>query len=69
MIEYTNNNTNYISDVLFDSGIGTALTLKGKYYTFKPITVRFDIPFYVNNVPSTGSNLDWRFIIGIDRAF
>lgn len=61
------NNNNQFSRALFDAGVGTALKIKTKYYDIKPLTIRFDMPFYVSQ-PDT-EEFDWRFMVGIGRAF
>lgn len=62
----TSNSTN-ISNVLADAGIGTALKIKFGYYDIKPLTIRFDMPFYISNTEE--ENFDWRFVLGVNRAF
>lgn len=59
------------SNLLIDAGIGTALTLKqfGPLENIKPLTLRADFPLFLNQVSTTDSNIDFRWIIGISRAF
>lgn len=55
-----------------DAGIGAALTLKkfGVLQGIKPITIRFDVPFYLSHAPFTeGKNFAFRYQIGVNRAF
>jgi len=35
----------------------------------KPITIRFDIPLFLNRPPATDDFLQFRWILGINRAF
>ena len=68
VMNYENlNNKNQFSDPLIDAGIGSAVTFKTKYYDIKPFTVRFDMPFFVY-APNIEA-IDWRFVLGINRAF
>ena len=53
-----------------DAGIGSVLTLKFPNRTIQPISVRFDVPFYVSHVQPSQQNIDFgRYIIGIGRTF
>ncbi len=68
IMNYENlNNKNQFSDPLIDAGLGSAITFKTKYYDIKPFTVRFDMPFFVY-APNIEA-IDWRFVLGINRAF
>jgi len=55
-----------------DAGVGATFTIK-KFWAlqgFKPITIRFDMPFYVSDAPfQEGSNTKFRWMFGINRAF
>jgi aminopeptidase N len=72
-IVYRNSsNDNQFSQVRFDAGAGVALTLKKFWFlqNIKPLTVRFDMPFFVSHAPNvSGKNVEWRWMIGINRAF
>jgi aminopeptidase N len=61
-----------LSDIRFDAGIGTAFTIK-KWWKFdkaQPLTVRFDMPFFLNRPPNANPDyLDFRWVIGINRSF
>lgn len=63
--------TNMWSGILADAGLGTALTIKNWFgiSEAKPLTIRFDMPFYMNQPPGTDDNLQFRYVIGINRAF
>lgn len=55
-----------------DAGAGAALTIKkwGWFETLKPLTVRFDVPFFLSNTPYVSpDNFDFRFVVGVGRAF
>ncbi|OFY84005.1 MAG: hypothetical protein A3F72_18465 [Bacteroidetes bacterium RIFCSPLOWO2_12_FULL_35_15] len=61
-----------MSDVRVDAGLGCALTIKkfGKLQTVQPLTIRFDMPFFLNKIPATDKDyLQYRFVVGISRAF
>ncbi len=60
------------SPIRMDAGLGTALTIKswGRFQKAKPLTLRFDMPFYVDPRPFVESdNFKFRWIAGIGRAF
>ena len=63
---------NVMSDVLADAGIGTTLSIVkwGKLYNIKPLTIRFDMPFFVNRLPYAETDyFQFRWMIGINKAF
>ncbi len=68
----TTNNRSYISDLRADAGLGGTFTIKkfGVLETVKPLTIRLDIPLFLNRLPASEENyVQSRFIIGINRAF
>ena len=55
-----------------DAGVGTAFTIKrfGPLEMIKPLTIRFDMPLFVNLIPATETNyMAFRWLIGINRSF
>ena len=61
-----------IADLRADAGVGAALTIKkfGVLQTVDPLTIRFDVPFFLNRIPSIDKDyIQYRFVIGISRAF
>ena len=54
-----------------DAGLGTSLTINFRPYTqLKPLTLRFDMPFFVNRIPAGQENyFAFRYVIGVSRAF
>jgi aminopeptidase N len=61
-----------MSDLLVDGGAGIALSIVRwwRLYNIKPLTVRFDVPFFVNRLPYAEEDyLQFRWMIGINRAF
>lgn len=56
-----------------DAGAGAAMTIKkwGPWtQTIKPLTLRFDIPFFLNTPPASDPEfVKFRWLIGIERAF
>ncbi|MFI5170843.1 MAG: M1 family aminopeptidase [Chitinophagales bacterium] len=61
-----------ISDLRADAGIGSAFTWSwfGPLETVKPITVRIDLPLFLNRPPF--EEVDYfqlRYVVGINRAF
>ncbi|MGP8214945.1 MAG: M1 family aminopeptidase [Bacteroidia bacterium] len=55
-----------------DAGVGAALTIQrwGPLQMAKPLTIRFDMPFFINRIPSVEDNyVQMRWVVGIGRAF
>lgn len=54
-----------------DAGIGAALTIKrwGYLEKIKPLTIRFDMPLFLNTPPYLEKFFQFRWIIGVGRAF
>lgn len=55
-----------------DAGIGTSLTLEqvGPVKDIRPITLRFDMPFFINRTPAENPRFfQFRWLFGISRAF
>lgn len=54
-----------------DAGAGVAFTVKkfGPLQGIRPLTFRFDVPFFINQAPAGTRNLDFRFVMGITRLF
>lgn len=60
------------ADLRADAGVGTALTIKrwGPLETAKPLTIRFDVPFFLNRPPAAaGDFVQMRWVVGVNRAF
>ena len=60
------------SDLRADAGLGFAFTIKkwGPFEKAKPLTLRVDFPFWINRPPHESPDyLDFRYVIGINRAF
>lgn len=59
------------SSLRADAGLGAALEIKrwGKLTDLRPTTVRFDMPLFLNRPPASEEYLQFRWLIGIDRAF
>jgi aminopeptidase N len=63
---------NVMSDVMVDAGVGTTLTIArwGQLYGVKPLTIRFDMPFFINRLPYEEKDyFQFRWMIGINKAF
>ena len=61
-----------MSDVRIDAGLGMALTIKrfGVLQTVNPLTIRFDMPFFLNKIPANDIGfMQYRFVVGVSRAF
>lgn len=63
---------NKLSDLRFDAGLGVALTIRkwGVFDKARPLTLRFDMPFFVNRPPYADPQYtDFRYVIGVNRTF
>lgn len=63
---------NVMSDVMADAGVGTTLSIVrwGKLSGLKPLTIRFDCPFFLNRLPFAEKDyLQYRWMLGINKAF
>jgi len=60
-----------ISAIRMDAGLGAAFTWNwfGPLETVKPITVRVDLPLFLNRPPFGDEFLQFRYVIGVNRAF
>lgn len=61
-----------MSDLRVDAGIGATLTIKkfGPLQTVEPLTIRFDMPLFLNKIPATDKDyFQYRFVIGVSRTF
>lgn len=59
-------------DLRADAGVGTTLTIKkwGFLQTAKPLTVRFDMPLFLNRTPNLDPEyVKFRWILAISRSF
>lgn len=57
---------------LADAGLGVAFTIKrwGNLYNAKPLTIRFDMPFWLSKKPEfENGNFQFRWLLGVSRAF
>ena len=55
-----------------DAGIGTAVSIKkfGPMQTIKPLTIRFDVPLFLNATPNASPEfVQFRWVVGINKAF
>jgi hypothetical protein len=61
-----------LDDLRADAGLGLALSIKkfGPLQKVKPLTIRLDMPFFVNRIPAVNDNyFAFRWMVGINRAF
>lgn len=61
-----------MTDLRADAGLGVALTIKrfGVLQTVNPLTLRFDMPFFLNKIPAKDKGfIQYRFVFGVSRAF
>lgn len=55
-----------------DAGMGAALTIKrwGPLTDLKPLTIRFDVPAVLSNLPATEvDHIGFRYVVGVGRSF
>ena len=60
------------ADFRADAGVGTALTVQrwGPLDMAKPLTIRFDMPVFLNRVPALEEDyLKFRWVLDVSRAF
>lgn len=60
------------SDLRIDAGVGTTLTIQkwGPLEMINPLTIRFDMPFFLNRIPATEKDyLAFRWVLAVGRAF
>ncbi|MBT5976578.1 MAG: M1 family peptidase, partial [Flavobacteriales bacterium] len=57
--------------VRMDAGFGSTLEIKrwGKLNDWKPLKIRLDFPLFLNRVPAGEDYVQFRWLIGFDRAF
>jgi hypothetical protein len=63
---------NVMSDVMVDAGIGATFSIVRwwKLYNIKPLTIRFDVPFFINRLPFAEKDyFQFRWMLGVNRAF
>ncbi|MES2561025.1 MAG: M1 family aminopeptidase [Bacteroidota bacterium] len=63
---------NITSPLMVSAGAGFALTVKrwGGRDEIRPLTIRFDMPLFLNNTPFVDSEyIKFRWVLGINRAF
>ena len=66
-----NNPTTQWSKFRMDAGVGMAMTIKkwGVFQKARPLTIRFDVPFFLSAPPFGQEYVDFRWLIGVNRAF
>lgn len=73
VITYMNtSNQQQFSQIRADAGVGAAFTIKkwGALQNIKPLTLRFDVPFFVSHAPYVDQkHVKFRWVVGISRAF
>ena len=63
---------NVMSAVMADAGVGTTLSIVrwGNLYGIKPLTIRFDVPFFISRLPKAETDyIQFRWMLGINKAF
>jgi len=66
----TTSNQQLLGDFKINAGVGTAVTYKFGPLNVKPLTIRFDIPLFLNSTPFISTDyVQYRYVIGINRAF
>lgn len=63
-------NEQTLGDFKINAGLGTAITYKFGPLSVRPLTVRFDMPLFLNSTPSSSPGfVQYRYVIGVNRAF
>lgn len=66
------------ANIRADAGVGATFTIKkwGPLQTTAPLTIRFDMPFFLNSIPATDISataepqyIKMRWVMGINRSF
>ncbi|MBA3666027.1 MAG: hypothetical protein H0W61_17760, partial [Bacteroidetes bacterium] len=63
---------NVMSDLMVDAGAGATFSIVrwGPLYNIKPLTIRFDCPFFINRLPYAEKDyFQFRWMLGINKAF
>ncbi|TAH26179.1 MAG: M1 family peptidase [Cytophagales bacterium] len=68
-IAYNFEKKTYPSALRMDAGIGTSVTIKFSPLDIKPLVIRFDMPLWLNTPPATEEYFQFRYLVGINRAF
>ena len=66
------NKATVMSNLMADAGVGIAVSIQkwGPLYGLKPLTIRFDMPLFINRLPFAEKDyFQARWMIGINRAF
>lgn len=61
-----------MSDFMYDAGVGTTFSIVrwGPLYGVAPLTIRFDVPFFLSRLPYQEKDyFQFRWMIGINKAF
>ena len=69
VISFNEKNKMSLGKFRVDAGIGTALTIKFSPYDIKPLTIRFDMPLFLNSPPAVSDYLAFRYVLSVNRAF
>lgn len=69
VIGYTKNLDTHLSKFRMDAGVGTALTVKFAPYDIKALTIRFDMPLFLNSPPAEEEYFKFRYVVSVNRAF
>lgn len=52
-----------------NAGLGTAITIKFSPLDIRPLVIRFDMPLWLNTPPADEDFFQFRYVIGVNRAF
>ena len=66
----TNTNEQLLGNLKINAGIGSAITYKFGQLNVRPLTLRFDMPLFMNATPASSPDyIQYRYVIGVNRAF
>lgn len=71
ILNYNAGGKTEFSQPRMDAGAGAVFTIKkfGPFENIKPLSFRFDVPFYVSHAPALEDNVQFRFVVGVKRSF
>lgn len=70
MVINTYDDEQKLSKLRANAGLGFLLTYKMPYLSVKPLSIRFDMPLWLNTTPATDPQfVKLRYVVGINRTF
>lgn len=63
------NNQELWSSVYYNAGIGFVFTQRFTPFDITPLVIRMDFPVYINKVPTGENNVDFRYLLSVQKSF